>query len=176
VQAIHFIQDLLMKKIAIVALMAMASGAFAQKTEADFEGFYVGAQVGSNHSDERLSTQKTRKHDSIYPALVVGHNTAYNGVLYGVEAFADFHNKSTTQRDAGMGFKAGKVIGDVLVYARVGMTGSSPSVRPQLGVGAQYKLQNNLSLNALLSHDKTTDDNITRKNTSVAVGVNYHFN
>ena len=119
-----------MKKIAMLALMAMASSAFAQTTEADFAGFYVGAQVGSNHSDERLSGKATRKQDSLYPALVVGHNTAYNGVLYGVEAFADFHNKSTTYRDVGMGFKVGKVLGDVWVFARVGMPGAWPSVRP----------------------------------------------
>jgi len=165
-----------MKKIATLALLVMASGAFAQKTEADFAGFYVGAQAGFNHSEKSSPSQHARNHDSLYPALVVGHSTAYQGVLYGVEAFADFHNKSATNRDAGVSLKVGKVVGDVLVFTRLGVTGAWPSIRPQIGGGAQYKLSKDLSLTALLSHDRSTDNNIQRKNTSLAVGVNYHFN
>lgn len=165
-----------MKKIVFLTLVLATATAFAQKTEADFAGYYVGVQVGSNHANESVAEKEMRKHDSLYPALVMGHNTAYNGMLYGVEGFADFHNKSTTGRDAGMAFKAGKVLGDVLVFARVGMTGASPSVRPQLGAGAQYKLDKDFSLTALVTRDRTTDVGIKRQNTSVAIGVNYHFN
>ena len=163
-----------MKKITALALLALASSAFAQKTEADFAGYYAGAQLGSNHSTEMASGQETRK-NSAYPGLVVGHNTAFNGVLYGVEGFADFHKKSTTGRDFGMGFKAGKVIADVLVFGRVGVTGRAPGYRPQVGVGAEYLIDKNISLSALVSHDHLSEPGIRRNNTSMAVGVNYHL-
>lgn len=163
-----------MKKISILALLAVASTAFAQKTEADFAGYYAGAQLGFNHSTE-MKAGKEHSKNSAYPGLVVGHNTAYNGVLYGVEGFADFHKKSSTGRDFGMGFKAGKVVGDVLVYGRLGVTGSEPSFRPQVGVGAQYLIDKNLSLSALVSHDHLNEQGIHRNNTSMAVGLNYHL-
>lgn len=163
-----------MKKITALALLTLASSAFAQKTEADFAGYYAGAQLGGNHSTEMKAGKEFSK-NSAYPGLVAGHNTAYNGMLYGVEGFADFHKKSTTGRDFGMGFKAGKVIGDVLVYGRVGVTGRAPGYRPQVGVGAEYLIDKNISLTALISHDHLSDQGVQRNNTSMAVGVNYHL-
>lgn len=164
-----------MKKIAILAVMALASSAFAQKvTEADFTGIYGGAQIGRNHSSASMDGE-TDKNSSAYPALVVGQSTVYNGMLVGVEGFADLHNKSATQRDFGLGLKAGKVFGDVLVYGRLAMVGAWPSYRPNVGVGAEYKLDKNLSLTALLSRDSSTDEGIKRQNSNMAVGVNYYF-
>lgn len=115
------------------------------------------------------------KHASVYPGLVVGHNTAFDGMLYGVEGYADFHKKSFSGRDFGMGFKVGKVVSNVLVFTRVGITGSSPSFRPQMALGAEYKLDKNLSLTGLISHDRTTDEGVTRQNNNLTVGVNYFF-
>lgn len=162
------------EKISILALLAVAYTAFAQKTEADFAGYYAGAQLGFNHSTE-MKVGKEHSKNSAYPGHVVGHNTADNGVIYGVEGFADFHKKSSTRRDFGMGFKAGKVVGDVLVYGRLGVTGLAPSYRPQVGVGAEYLIDKNPSLNALLSHDHLNEQGIHRNNTSMAVDLNYHL-
>jgi hypothetical protein len=163
-----------MKKIATLALLALASSAFAQRvTEADFAGYYVGAQLGANQSSS--SANEDFKKSSIYPALVLGHNTAFEGMLYGVEAFADFHKKAATGRDFGLAFKAGKVIGDVLVYGRVGITGEHPSYRPQMGLVAEYKLNKNVALTGALTRDTTTDFDVKRTNTNLALGVNYYL-
>jgi outer membrane immunogenic protein len=165
-----------MKKIAIVAVMALASSAFAQQvTEADFTGIYVGAQVGRNQSTEILVGGKDHRHTSVYPGLRIGQSTIYNNVLLGAEGFVDLHKTAATQSDFGLGVKAGKVFGDVLVFARLAVVGAWPSYRPNVGVGAEYKLDKNFSLTGLVSRDSSTDSGIKRENKNLAIGVNYYF-
>lgn len=163
-----------MKKTAILAMMALAFSAFAQKSEADFEGYFMGAQLGRNYSKAMHGDDMT-KHNEIYPGLIIGHSTAYHGVLYGVEGFADFHKNSVTGRDFGMAFKIGKAFGDVLVSGRAGITGRSPSFRPHFGLGIEYKLDKNLSLTGLITDDESSDEGVKRSNTNVVAGMNYYF-
>lgn len=161
-----------MKKSVLSIILAAATTAFAQVPTSDFTGFYAGAQVGSNHSK---STAGDVSKTTTYPGLVIGYATEQQGLLVGVEAFADYHNDSTTYKDGGFGLKVGKVFSNVLVYGRVGTTGTWPSWRPQIGAGAEVKLNKNVGLYTFASRDKTTDSGITRENSSVAVGVNYYF-
>jgi outer membrane immunogenic protein len=165
-----------MKKIAILTAVVLASSAFAQQvTEADFVGIYAGAQMGRNQSSETLVSGKNHHHASGYPGLLLGQTTVYNGMLVGLEGFVDLHKTAATQSDFGLGVKAGQVFGDVLVFARLAVVGAWPSYRPNVGVGAEYKLDKNFSLTGLLSRDSSTDDGIKRENKNFAVGVNYYF-
>jgi outer membrane immunogenic protein len=156
-----------------ISLLAVAPTVLAQVSTSEFTGFYGGVQIGTNHS---TSTEKggVSKRTS-YPGLLVGYSSEMKGVLVGVEAFADYHNDSTTYKDGGFGIKVGKVVSDVLVYGRLGQTGTWPSWRTQVGIGAETKLNKNLSLNVIYSNDKSTHKEIRRENESLAVGVNYYY-
>lgn len=162
-----------MKKTALSFFLAAATTAFAQVPTADFTGFYEGVQLGSNQSKSSAGAGVSKT--TTYPGLVAGYAVEQQGLLVGVEAFADNHNDSTTYKDAGVGLKVGKVFSKVLVYGRVGATGNWPSWRPQIGAGVEAKLNKNFSLYTFFSHDKATDSGITRENNSLVVGVNYYF-
>ena len=170
--ATHF-QEFVMKKHLLLACACLAASTFAQSVPADFSGVYVGAQVGHNHSES--SGASRRDVNVAYPGLVVGHNTLSNGVVVGVLAFADFHKKSTTGNDGGVAFKVGKVWGDVMVFGQAGVVGRSPGYRPQWGVGAEYKVQKNLSVLALATQDRDKSDQTSYSNRNLSVGINYYF-
>lgn len=160
-----------MKKIALLASLVVVSAAQAQS--GNFSGFYGGAQVGINDSEARGASNLNKQ--SVYPGFVAGHNTHSQGVVVGAEVFANFHKKSATQNDLGLTFKVGKVVNNVLVYGRAGVVGRSPGYRPQVGVGAEYKLQKNISVSAVLTHDHDTTNGTRYKNNNLAVGVNYYL-
>lgn len=160
-----------MKSIALMILMGLTTAAYAQK--ADFSGFYEGVRVGRNDSDASGLQQLQRT--STYPGLVAGYSYVVNDNLWGVEAFADYHNKSTTGKDAGVGLKVGRIIGNSLIFGRVAVTGIWPSYRPQVGLGVEYKLDKHFALTANASYDQTTDDGIKRQNKNLALGLNYYF-
>lgn len=161
----------MMKNTSLISVLLLASSASAQTV--DFSGFYQGLQVGSNQSEatglQTLSTSST------YPGLVAGYSMVSKGNLLGLEGFANAHHKSTTGKDAGLGLKVGRVFGPVLVYGRVAATGSWPSVRPQVGLGAEYKWDKHWALTVFTSRDQSSDAGIDRKNTNVALGLNYYF-
>lgn len=160
-----------MKCIALIMVMGLTTAAHAQK--ADFSGFYEGLQVGRNESDASGLQQIQRT--STYPGFVAGYSYVTNDNLLGVEAFANYHKKSTTGKDAGVGLKVGRVMGSFLVFGRVAATGTWPSSRPQVGLGVEYKLDKNFALTAFASHDQTTDGGIKRQNKNTAVGLLYYF-
>ena len=160
-----------MKYLAMIAAMGFASASFAQ--QADFSGFYEGVQIGRNQS-QALGLQPMDR-TSTYPGLIAGYSQVTGGNLLGVEAFADYHSKSTTGKDAGLGVRVGKVMGQFLVYGRVAVTGIKPSYRPQLGLGAEYKLDKHWALTAFVAQDKTTDGGIKRQNKNMTMGLNYYF-
>jgi outer membrane immunogenic protein len=162
-----------MKKSTLAILLVASSAAFAQTPTSDFTGLYAGVQVGTNHSKSSADSGISKRTN--YPGLVAGYAVEKEGILVGVEAFADYHNDSTTYKDAGFGLKVGKVFSNVLVYGRLGTTGTWPSWRPQMGVGAEVKVSKEVGLTAFVSRDKTTDSGIARENNSAAVGVNYYF-
>lgn len=162
-----------MNKTLLSLLMLLASPAMAQVKLTDFTGYYGGIQLGLNHSMSSGSAGVSKT--SSYPGFVLGYATTQQDWLLGVEGFADVHHESTTHKDVGVGVKLGKVHSNTLWFARLGVTGTWPSWRPQLGAGAEFKLQQNVGLSILMSHDRSIDSGITRKNTSIAAGLNYYF-
>ena len=162
-----------MKKTLISIFFALASSAFAQGATSDFTGFYSGIQFGSNVSKSSANDGITKT--TTYPGVVVGYSAEQQGLLVGIEAFADYHTDSSTNKDGGFALKVGKVFSDVLVYGRVGTTGTWPSWRAQIGAGAETKLNKNVSLYTFLSGDKTNDNGVARENTSLSIGANYYF-
>ncbi len=162
-----------MKKTLLSLLMVAASSVYAQNA-ADFSGYYVGAQFGSNQS--KTTANGGASNTSMYPGFVLGYTAAQQDLRFGVEAFADYHNDSSTYKDVGFGLKVGKVFSNVLIYGRLGTTGTWPSWRPQFGAGAEFKVDKNVTFNTFFSRDRTTDAGITRENSSIAFGLNYYFN
>lgn len=156
-----------------IALLVAGTTSAAQAQTSEFTGLYAGVQVGTNHSKSSANGGISKRTN--YPGLLAGFAFEEAGILIGVEAFADYHNDSTTYKDGGFGLKVGKVFSNVLVYGRLGTTGTWPSWRPQMGVGAEVKVSKEVGLTAFVSRDKTTDSGIARENNSAAVGVNYYF-
>ena len=156
-----------------LSLLTAAVSVSAQEASDVYKGFYGGVQVGYNRSKATGDLQQKRS--TIYPGLVAGYNHFTNNILLGVEAFADFHHGSTTYKDGGAGVRVGTVLDKTLLFARVGATGTWPSWRPQLGLGAEYMINQDWGLTGLITHDRSTDHGIRRTNTSLAVGVNYHL-
>ena len=162
-----------MKKSTLAILLVASSAAFAQTPTSDFTGLYAGVQVGSNHSKSSAEGGMSKK--STYPGILLGYAVEKEGFLIGFEAFADYHNDSTTYKDGGFGVKLGKVFSNVLIYGRVGTTGSWPSWRSQYGVGAETKVNGKVGLSTFVARDKASDNGITRENNSIALGINYYF-
>ena len=162
-----------MKKLTLTILFAAAGTAFAQAPTSGFTGLYAGVQVGSNLSQSSDDAGVTKK--STYPGFLLGYAAEKEGFLLGVEAFADYHNDSSTYKDGGFGIKVGKVFSNVLVYGRVGATGTWPSWRAQYGAGLETKIDRNVGVSAFVTRDKTTDNGINRENNSFVLGLNYYF-
>ena len=66
-------------------------------------------------------------------------------------------------------------MGDSLVFARLGVTGSKPSWRPEYALGVEYKLTKKWSLTGNIAYDRSTDSGIRRSNTSLTAGLNYYL-
>ena len=121
-------------------------------------------------------SNKTEKDKSEFSTgLIAGYHHVFYSYLIGVEAFADLHYESATNDDGGIGLKVGKVMGDSLVFARLGVTGSKPSWRPEYALGVEYKLTKKWSLTGNIAYDRSTDSGIRRSNTSLTAGLNYYL-
>lgn len=167
------ILGLQMKSWFIFSLLAVVCAA-ASSQNAQWSGFYAGGAVGVNHSRAQGLAPQAGK-TQVYPSLVAGHQSAEEGVLAGVEFFVDDHEKSVTNKDAGLAFKWGRVWGDWAIYGRVGMTCCHPSTRPQLGAGVQYMVDSNWSVVGQYVVDRDWVSGTRYQNRSLSLGLMRHF-
>jgi outer membrane protein OmpA-like peptidoglycan-associated protein len=159
-----------MKKITLATALflgAHLSGAHAN----EFEGPYLGLHLGNN----RASATSLPDKDNGYLGLKAGYNWAWNSFLLGAEGYADTHSSSYTGQDAGLDARLGVPMNRWLPYARLGLVGTSPGVRPHGGLGVEYSLNPRWSVNAEWTTDSKDDAGITRKNNNIAIGFNYRL-
>ena len=145
---------------------------YISNTEAsDFDGFYIGANAGSNRSTATSLPDKK----SNYAEVEAGHNWDFQNFLLGVNAFFDTHHLSYTGKDAGMDLKLSLPIEAWLPYIKVGLTDSDPGVRAHGGLGAEYKFAPQWSINGEWTVDSITFRKKNYKNSSILIGINYYF-
>lgn len=159
-----------MKKITLAAALFLGvhlSGAHAN----EFEGAYLGLQLGNNRSS---ATSLPGKDDG-YLGLKAGYNWDWDSLLLGAEGYADTHSSSYTGQDAGLDARLGLPMRRWLPYVRLGLVGTSPGVRPHGGLGVEYSLNHRWSVNAEWATDRKDDAGITRKNNNIGIGFNFHL-
>ncbi len=159
-----------MKKITLATALFLGtylSGAHAS----EFEGPYLGLHLGNNRSSETSLPDKNNS----YLGLKAGYNWDWDSFLLGAEGYADTHSGSYTGSDAGLDARLGLPMNRWLPYAKLGLVGTSPGVRPHGGVGVEYSLNHRWSVNAEWTTDSKDDAGITRKNNNIAIGFNFHL-
>lgn len=139
-----------------------------------FSGLYAGGKVGVNVSNAWGAMHRSSS-SHFFPGVMVGFGIDVGPVLLGGEAFADFHNASTTRKDAGFDAKLGVPLNRYMPYARVGATSEWPDTRMHWGLGVEYRALDRLGVTAEWTMDHSDADNIKRHNNSFTVGVHYYF-
>lgn len=120
-----------MKKIALalVALTAAATPAFAQDEAAPFNGAHVSAVVGYDKLD--LNTAGVENPDGVTYGVNFGYDLQHGNVLFGIEgevteSSAELKAGNTVvasaSRDLYAGGRLGYVFGNTAVYAKAGYT------------------------------------------------------
>ncbi|WP_346730286.1 porin family protein [Caballeronia sp. dw_276] len=160
------------KRIFAALVITLTGLSAAQASE--FSGPYAGLKVGENWSDAS-GVVNVGSHASTFLGLTAGYNFDVSSFVIGAEAFADFHNSSTTYKDAGIDAKLGLPFNTVMPYVRLGATGSWPNVRFHTGLGVEYKFIKQASLALEWTADQSKHDGTTRHNNSVTLGVHYFF-
>ncbi len=156
-----------MKQISLlVAILGMAMSITAGASE--FDGAYVGLNVGNNRSSRDLMPDK----NSTYLGAKAGYNLDVGGFLLGAEGFADNHRTSYSGRDAGLDLRFGLPMERWLPYARVGAVATAPGTRVHSGLGIEYKLGNYLSVNAEWATDRKNNAGVNYRNNNFVIGFN----
>jgi outer membrane immunogenic protein len=117
----------------------------------------------------------TSTSSSTFFGLVAGYNFDVSDFVVGAEAFGDFHNASTTYKDAGLDAKFGMPFKQIMPYARLGFTGTWPNARLHYGLGVEYKFTKNISVAGEWTADSSNHDGTKRRNNSATFGVHYYF-
>lgn len=152
-----------MKKIALalVALTAAATPAFAQDEAPTFTGAHVSAVVGYDALD--LNTDGLDNPNGVTYGVNLGYDLQRGNALFGIEgevteSSAEIDANGTTVASAGrdlyVGGRIGFVTGRTLVYGKVGYTnarvetiaGDENGDGIRFGGGAEFKLNQNLFL------------------------------
>jgi len=168
-----------MKLLVAASLMSLVCIAHAgsqesQPTGSGFSGPYIGFKFGVNLSNAS-GNMNTPTHSTIFPGLAAGYGFDLGQFMIGGEAFADFHHGSTTYKDAGADLKVGMPLGNVMPYARMGLTGSWPDTRWHGGFGVEYKLHRQISLAGEWTSDSSRHEGTQRRNNSFTAGLMYYF-
>jgi outer membrane immunogenic protein len=90
-----------------------------------FAGPYAGIKIGENWSNASGNVS-IGTHGTTFFGAMAGYGFDFGRFVLGAEAFADFHNGSTTRKDAGIDARIGVPFNQIVSYARVGLTGSWP--------------------------------------------------
>ena len=174
-----------MKTRIFSALLAMLAIANVQASE--FEGAFVGARVGLNHSDI-TGTAPVGGKDSTTYGLDGGYNWDMQRFLLGLDAFADFNGK--TDHGAvnygsdvyGLGVKLGLPNGNWMPYLRLDYantkgTGSSSISGDDLygALGVEYKYTPSWGVNAEWSMGSGKSNGSKLNNNNFTLGLRYYF-
>jgi outer membrane immunogenic protein len=162
-------------------LLAGISDAYAQDLQfqpqpfhSEFAGPYVGIKLGENWSNASGAIN-IGTHASTFFGAMAGYGFDIGHLVLGAEAFADFHNNSTTNDDGGMDVRIGIPLNKIMPYARVGFTGIEPNTRFHGGLGIEYALYKNIHVNVEWTADTSNSNGIKRKSNSVTLGLTYYF-
>jgi OOP family OmpA-OmpF porin len=174
--------------IALLAALSVLTGAHAS----EFEGGFVGAKVGDNHSDISGINTAGGKDTTTY-GLEGGYNWDIQNFLLGVDVFADSNSKAdhsavpTTNNYGsnayGLDMKLGLPSGNWLPYVHVGYsqtngTGGVSAISGgdlHGGVGIEYKFAPNWGVNAEWSGSSASTNGSKLNNDNLTVGVRYYF-
>ena len=159
----------------IVLLSQFAKAAAPSPVASQFAGPYLGFKLGVNTSNASGNIYKS-SHTTVFPGFTAGYNFDVNRFVVGAEIFADLHHGSVTFKDAGIDAKIGMPFNQWMPYARVGFTGDEPDTRLHWGLGIEYKFSKRVSAVGEWTTDSSNCDGTKRKNNSVTIGVQYHFN
>jgi outer membrane immunogenic protein len=158
----------------LVASLVLALTGIAGVHASEFAGPYAGIKLGENWSDAS-GNLNVASHGTTFLGLTAGYNFDVQNFVIGAEGFADFHNGSTTYKDAGVDARIGVPINHLMPYARLGFTGTWPNARLHGGLGLEYKFARNLSIAGEWTADTSSRDGTKRSNNSVTIGVHYFF-
>jgi len=157
-----------MKRISLSILLVSIA---VNSNASEFEGGYIGANLGSNTAAATALSDKK----STYLGLKAGYNWDWNNFVVGAEGFVDAHQDSYTSSDAGVDARLGLPMDRWMPYAKLGLAATTPGARLHGGVGVEYRLTDRWSVNAEWTRDSKDDSGVTKKNNNIAVGLNMYF-
>jgi outer membrane protein OmpA-like peptidoglycan-associated protein len=160
-----------MRKITLATALLLGMQLSTSAHASEFEGAYLGLNLGNNRSSATSLSDKNNG----YLGLKAGYNWDWNSFLLGAEGYADTDSSSYTGQDLGLDARLGLPMNRWLPYARLGLVGTSPGVRPHGGLGVEYSLDHRWSVNAEWTTDSKDDAGITRKNNNIAIGFNFRL-
>lgn len=149
------------------ALLLFAANAHA----GEFGGFYVGVDGGANLSTATSQVDKK----SAFAGAVTGYDWELRRYLVGINGFYDAHGQAYTGKDAGLDFRLGLPLASWLPYVKLGVAGTSPGTRVHAGIGVEYKLVANWSVNGEWTADSKSSGPVTYNNNNFVIGISYHF-
>ncbi|WP_245641406.1 porin family protein [Paraburkholderia bannensis] len=153
---------------------APLAGASFASSGSLFSGPYAGFKVGANVSNASGAYSKPT-HTTVFPGFTLGYGFDVGSLMIGAEAFADLHHGSATFKDGGFDAKIGMPIGQIMPYARMGLTLDWPAARPHWGVGVEYAVTRNLGVAAEWTGDHSNSKNTNWNNNSFTLGMHYYF-
>jgi outer membrane protein OmpA-like peptidoglycan-associated protein len=154
-----------------LAIAALTLAVSAQASQ--FSGAYFGLNVGQNTSSKSgLNDVK-----SIYPGLKLGYGKDVGAFVLGAEGSADLHSSSYTKEDVALDGRLGLPMSNWMPYVKLGVAATAPGVRAHGGLGLEYSLSDQWSLNAEFATDskKVASSSLTSRNGNVLVGINGFF-
>jgi OOP family OmpA-OmpF porin len=180
-----------MKTTTITLALLAALSAMAGAHASEFEGGFVGARVGDNHSDISGTTTAGGKDTTTY-GIEGGYNWDIQSFLLGVDIFADSNSKADHtavptnnygSNAYGVDLKLGLPTGSWMPYARLGYaqtngtSGASPISGGDLhgGVGIEYKFTPSWGVNAEWDTSSAKTNGSKLENDNFTIGVRYYF-
>ena len=180
-----------MKKGTITIALLAALSVLNSAQASEFEGAFVGARIGDNHSDISGTTTAGGKDTTTF-GLEGGYNWDIQSFLLGVDIFADANNKADHTATPtnnfgsnayGVDMKLGLPNGNWMPYARLGYAqtngtnGASAISGGDLhgGVGIEYKYTSNWGVNAEWGTSSAKTNGSKLENDNFTIGVRYYF-
>ncbi|NOT99883.1 MAG: OmpA family protein [Sideroxydans sp.] len=154
---------------AVLAIAALTLAVSAQASQ--FSGAYFGLSVGQNTSSKTNAVDKK----SIYPGLKLGYSKDVGPFLMGAEGSADLHDSAYSTKDVVVDGRLGFPMNNWMPYVKLGAAATSPGVRAHGGLGLEYSLSDQWSLNAEFATDSKQVSKVTTRNGNVLVGINGFF-
>lgn len=175
------------KRTITIALSALLS-AMTSTQASEFDGGFIGARIGSNHSDISGPAAAGGKSTTTY-GLDGGYNWDMQHYLLGVDVFADANSKADHgavnygSNAYGVDAKLGLPSGKWMPYGRLGYsqtngTGSASAISGgdlHGGLGIEYKFMPNWGVNAEWARSAAKTNGSKLSNDNFTIGLHYYF-